>query len=335
MEKITTVEAKHIFIDIVNYTHKRSVEAQSFIINILNGIVSNSIKELKIDQENVIFIPTGDGMCISLMNILEPYDIHLQLGIVLLKNLSEYNITQNNDMRKFSIRIGINENTDNLITDINGKRNISGSGINIASRIEGLGDENQILVGYSVYDKLVNREKYMDAFSNYIAIVKHGLTLNAYHYKNKELKYLNCEIPSAFRQKIKNQEPLTVFESHYIGNCILNEDFIISKAGNSLHSSALHVLMYLLTLDAIDHSKVTKTSPQSIKRVKSSNEEFFQELMKGNVWPNHELHHKLLPIKLSEINTCFKESYLIVNDKGKLRLKNEMPDIEKMYITTN
>ena len=339
MEEITTVEAKHIFIDIVNYTHKRSVEAQTFIIDILNSIVSKSIEKFKINKDYIIFIPTGDGMCISLLNTLEPYDVHLQIGLDLLKNLNEYNSTQVDEMRRFSIRIGINENTDNLITDINGKRNISGSGINMASRIEGLGDENQILVGHSVYDKLVNREKYMNSFTSYIALVKHGLTLNAYHYVNKNLKYLNNEIPSIFcpkTPKLQKQNPLTVFEGHYIGNCLLYEDFIISKACDVLHTSALHILMYFLTLDSIDLSRITKINPQPlIKRIKSSNEEFFQELMKGNIWVNHELRHSLLPIILREIDTCFNEKYLIVNDRGRLRLKEEIPELAKKYMNVN
>jgi hypothetical protein len=69
MEEIETVEAKHIFIDIVNYTFNRSVEAQTDLIKYLNEIVLKSIEEEKIDNKQVIFIPTGDGMCITIINI--------------------------------------------------------------------------------------------------------------------------------------------------------------------------------------------------------------------------------------------------------------------------
>jgi class 3 adenylate cyclase len=98
-------------------------------------------------------------------------------------------------MRKFNIRVGINENIDNLIIDINGNKNISGAGINHASRIEGQADPAQILVGNSVYEKLVQREKYMKAFNSYTALVKHGLPLKVHQLINKSLLYLNNEIP--------------------------------------------------------------------------------------------------------------------------------------------
>ncbi len=327
MEDTKTIEAKHIFIDIVDYTHKRSVEAQTDIIKVLNDLVNESIDQFNIDKTNVIFIPTGDGMCISLINIVDPYDIHLQIGIELLKKLSLYNDSQESTMRKFAIRIGINENIDNLIIDINGRTNISGSGINMASRIEGLADNNQILVGHSVYDKLINREKYMESFASYSAIVKHGLSLSVYQYRNTKLDFLNSNTPSAFQIKAEPPKKLTTFEGYYIANCILNESFITSKVGSGLNSSALHSFMYLLTLDSIGQLKITKTNPTYVKRVAGTNDDFFKELMNANIWLCHEIQHSLLPIKLKETEDCFSEAFLFVNDLGKKRLRDEMPEV--------
>lgn len=55
--------------------------------------------------------------------------------------------------------MGINTNADNLVTDINGARNLAGAGINIAQRVMDSADGNQILVSHSVYDTLRDREK--------------------------------------------------------------------------------------------------------------------------------------------------------------------------------
>ena len=164
MSEVLTVEAKHIFLDIVSYTLKRSVEAQSEIIGSLNEIVKTVIASHEVSEEHCIYIPTGDGMCISLINVFKPYDVHLQIALSILGKLQEYNESQKSEPRRFQLRIGINENTDNLITDINGAQNISGAGINLASRIEGLASQSQILVGNSVYEKLVQREEHMGAF---------------------------------------------------------------------------------------------------------------------------------------------------------------------------
>lgn len=141
---VQTAEAKHIFVDIVGYTHSRSVEAQSDLISTLNRIVNEALRQQQVPHESVIFIPTGDGMCISLINLFSPYDIHLKLGLSILELLESHNKDEKDEMRQFQLRIGINENIDNLIIDINGNKNISGSGINFAARIEGLGDKQQI-----------------------------------------------------------------------------------------------------------------------------------------------------------------------------------------------
>lgn len=45
-----TIEAKHIFLDIVNYTHNRSIEAQTELISILNSIVKQSVRKNRIKK---------------------------------------------------------------------------------------------------------------------------------------------------------------------------------------------------------------------------------------------------------------------------------------------
>ena len=194
--EVKTIETKHIYIDIVNYTHNLSVEAQNDLISFLNAFVKQALEKNNINPDNKIYIPTGDGMCISLINMSIPYDIHIKISLDILKKIQTHNDSQKDEMRKFYVRIGINENIDNLIIDINGHQNVSGSGINNASRIEGLCDPMQILVGNSVYEKLVQREKYMNSFQNYSAEVKHGLLLEVHQFKNMKLTYLNNEIPS-------------------------------------------------------------------------------------------------------------------------------------------
>lgn len=327
MSEINTVNAKHIFIDIVNYTHNRSVEAQVDVIVTLNEIVKLSIEQYDIPEENIIFIPTGDGMCISLIDLHKPYDIHLKFSITLLEKLNDHNKKELSDTRKFSIRIGINENIDNVITDINGRINISGSGINIASRIEGLADSNQILVGNSVYDKLINRERYMNSFRRFSATVKHGVMLDVYQYQDKSKEFINNNVPAIFEIKTVTTPSLTVFEAYYLAICMINKDFILSKAKDVLHLSALHSLIYIRTLDKVGSLKITKTNPTYTIRAKETNEDFFQKLMQSNIWLNHEIHHSLLPLKLSSIGNCFEESFLIVNDYGKKKLQMDHENI--------
>lgn len=244
-----TISTTHIFIDIVSYTHKRSVEAQFDIIQTLNQIVKKvidkSIKKKSIKKNSIVYIPTGDGMCISIMKTGKKLDFQIEIALDILKRIEKYNKTIKDKMRKFKIRIGINQNTDNFHKDINGRQNFSGTGINMASRLEGLADESQILVGNSIFDKLHVREKYKKSFIPYVAIIKHNEELKLFQYINKKLTYLNNSIPSGLKDendavmhvikayhKDKKKRPnknYIIMESHTISTLLQNKIEIITK----------------------------------------------------------------------------------------------------------
>src|SRR5262245_5540403 len=115
------VPVKYIFLDVVGFTHNRSVETQSDIVRSLNAIVKASIQANGIPEENQILIPTGDGICVALLNldclteVESPYDSHLRIALDILARLDEYNSQAQGDDHKFQIRIGVNENVDNVI----------------------------------------------------------------------------------------------------------------------------------------------------------------------------------------------------------------------------
>jgi len=173
MTNDSTVYAKYIFLDIVKYS-TRSVEGQTAVIKALNEIVEQVANEYKIDADHAIYIPTGDGMCIGLINVINPYDIHLHISLDILNLIEKHNKKELNPTYKFNVRIGINENDDNLVTDINGKRNFAGNGINIAQRIMSCGDANMIIVSSSVKDRLSARDAYLNKFKGYKVTIKHG-----------------------------------------------------------------------------------------------------------------------------------------------------------------
>jgi hypothetical protein len=196
MASDVTVYAKYIFLDIVKYS-TRSVEGQTTIIKALNKIVEQVANEYKIDADHAIYIPTGDGMCIGLINVTNPYDIHIRISLDILKLINEYNKKEKVPMRKFDVRIGINENDDNLVIDINGKRNFAGSGINIAQRIMNCGDANMILVSSSVKDRLSARDAYLNKFKGYKVTIKHGEKITVYQFIDDSIRYLDTGIPSS------------------------------------------------------------------------------------------------------------------------------------------
>lgn len=193
------VAAKYVFLDIVGFTRNRTVEAQADIVKQLNAIVIEAVKESGSPRDKFIFIPTGDGICIGLLNVEAPVDVHMQIALSILERISKYNASAQNKARQFQVRIGINANTDTLVVDINNRQNIAGAGISMASRIMGLADGDQIIVGQSVYDTLRYREKYDSAFRSYRATVKHGAMLDVYQFVAGRHNGLNTEEPKSLK----------------------------------------------------------------------------------------------------------------------------------------
>jgi class 3 adenylate cyclase len=175
-----TARVKYVFLDIVGYSNARSAEAQAEIISQLNLIVRHSTANLLHRRDSYLFLPTGDGMCVAILDISTEYDIHLKLALNILKEIQTYNESCSDEMRKFEVRIGLNENVDNRIVDINGNNNIAGAGINSAQRVMSTADASQIMVGETVFETLRHRELYMNSFVRFEAVIKHGVRMPVY-----------------------------------------------------------------------------------------------------------------------------------------------------------
>jgi hypothetical protein len=210
MPEAKTIPAKYIFLDIVGFTHNRSVEAQSDIIRTLNDIVQSGIKERGIKKDEVMFLPTGDGICIALLNVGSPYDIHLQIALDIVGKVYKHSINTPNKMRKFEVRVGVNAYTDNLVTDINGNQNIAGAGVNLAARIMKMADGNQILISKFVFDDFRHYEKYSSSFKAFRAQVREDVFLPVYQFTAQGCEGLNVSTPAALRNSAPGPKPQVI-----------------------------------------------------------------------------------------------------------------------------
>jgi class 3 adenylate cyclase len=190
------IAAKYIFLDVVGFTRNRSVEAQTDIIHDLNNIVRGCISAHDVPEEKIIYIPTGDGLCVALLNVESPFDIHVRIALCIIERVQKHNEAAGDELRKFQVRVGINANTDNLVTDINGRPNVTGAGISMAARIMDKADGSQVLVGRSVYDMLRYRERYASSFKSYQTEVKHGVVLDVYQLVAASIGGLNTDPPT-------------------------------------------------------------------------------------------------------------------------------------------
>ncbi len=338
MTTAQTIPAKYVYLDVVRFTKDRSVDAQSDIVHSLNKIVSESISELKIEKENLILLPTGDGMCVALLNVEIFFEIHLQLALSILKRLHEHNKSTRNKMRKFQVRIGINANVDNLVTDINGNRNVAGDGINNAARIMSVAEENQIFVSNSVYDTLKGREKYMKSFKHHWKTVKHGDSFAVYQYIAKKHNGLNIKypIPIPIPIPIVSAEPSTPIKklpqlvAYYIAHAIKNKDLFLEKIKNKLSYEG-KILLWFLANESLEFSNATdaeKKYNEVTAKTPDSMKARYEHYEKQDFWLQC-VATKVIDKEIRPFSEYFEDydSFIFVTLAGVQRLKEECPDI--------
>lgn len=338
--------AKYIFLDVVQFSN-RSAEAQSEIVQQLNEIVRQALSSAKVNQdEDCILLPTGDGMCIAFIGINTPYDAHIQLGLTILSLLRLYNEQVQNETRRFQVRIGINQNTDILVTDINGRRNLAGAGINMAARIMDQADGGQILVGQAVYHELAPSESYMNKFKTFAAIAKHDVHLEVHQYVAGGHVGLNIEEPSAFAISLPAETGLTEQAGHYFAQAILHRgDLLTIRAnGESYLNCAAIVLLRLLADDQYRLSKSGGFENPPGKHTVGAGTWSFQrqyEYYKSQdfwVLSDAEAFIKCEGdgFCLSQYRECFETGGFLVhfeflNARGSRKLMEEWPSIWKRY----
>ncbi len=330
-----TALVKYIFLDVVNYSHERSVEAQTEIINTLNHIVKETIEPFNLNQENLIYLPTGDGICICIINTLDPYDIHLQIAITILQKLDVYNNQQDDKKRKFDLRIGINENQDNIITDINEHTNIAGAGINYAQRIMGMAGNNQIFVGQSVYEQLVQREKYNNNFHSETQIIKHDIPYTAYHYINTDLPFINSIIKRNIQTNIKIDEKIPKEIAVYRFFTKFFEEDIIRLSGHGSNNYTLIILLYYLTEDymkfiSMDKLERKKWQSKIFNDNINSFDKAYQLIEKSFFWLICDSSsYYIILLKLQKWSKLFKNEYLSYNKTFDKKVKTEWAGLSR------
>jgi hypothetical protein len=340
MTEVTTARIKYIYLDVVGFTHNRTVEAQVKIVSALNRIVkashTNSFPKLE-----VIYIPIGDGICICLLDS-KVYDDYITIAEEIIRRINAvYNPRVKQSVR-FQVRIGINENVDNIITDINGNPNVCGAGVNEAQRIMNFGDSNHILLGRSVADSLLPREKYAGAFRRYIGTAKHNTSIEIYQYISGIVPHLNRDPPHVFSSP--TEKALTQYAAYYIAIILRNREFIAAKIEKDPYLTlscafTLAVQMAYLAEDSLGRSKQTRLDPYINLMPKAATNtlekqfEFFWALPFG---VTTKLHDALVSYRLADsYSDCFEPepslSFVVPSEKGEQKLQNEWPEIYKEF----
>jgi class 3 adenylate cyclase len=132
-----------VFIDIIEYSRK-AVAEQIRLKEQLNSLLAEALKDVAANDR--VILDTGDGAAISFVG--DPED-----ALFVCIALRDGVITPPAGVAvPLQMRIGINLGPVKLVQDLNGQPNIIGDGINVAQRIMGFAEPNQILVARSYYE---------------------------------------------------------------------------------------------------------------------------------------------------------------------------------------
>ena len=332
-----TAYVRYVFLDTVEFT-KKSVEAQSDVVEMLNTTVISALEAVSVSLGQTILIPTGDGIAIALTGVAD-VDVHLRLALEILRLIAKHNATTDDSMRRFEVRIGINENHDNLVVDVNGKQNVAGLGISMAQRIMDKADGGQILVGHSVFEVLRGREKYLSSFRRYEATGKHGITFSVHQFVADDAQGLSTSAPSAFSPKQSERPQLSKFAAYYIAHAVVNRDLLSEKKDEPMRDYVGVVLLAFLADDSIDAEGVLPQEEPMIVRTwgagSSIFEEQFEHYLDTDFWVLAELASSIESYRLSRYSECFERgaarNYAFVSPVGIQRLHADWPGIAKQF----
>ena len=225
-------------------------------------------------------------------------------------------------------------NVDNLVVDINGRRNVAGSGISQAQRIMDKADANQILIGQTVFDRLSPREKYMSKFRGYVAQGKHGTTFHVYQYVDKTVTALNTDTPATFQAKKLLKPRFTKFAAYYVAHAIKNREFLLS-CSEVAREEVGTVLLFYLAMDSVSESERPihkEARPKTWGSQKASFTEQFKHYDDIDFPVIMELSQLIVNVHLDQYVEYFEASYfgpIFVTSAGCRKLTFEWPSIAK------
>jgi adenylate cyclase len=175
-----------LFIDLVGYS-KLSIEEQKEWLRHLTDIVLATAQVRESINEQLVKLPTGDGMALVFRNSSEePVRCALEIAQALKKH------------PEIPVRMGIHSGPVSDVIDVSGRDNIAGAGINMAQRVMDCGDAGHILLSKHVADDLEHYPRWqphLHALGE--CEVKHGVRIDVVNFYRDGIG--NPKLPNKFR----------------------------------------------------------------------------------------------------------------------------------------
>ncbi len=212
--------ASVVFLDVVKYSMRKSV-IQQRVVKEFSDIIAKSMQEVSAKHvtdsqkqslnllTDVIKIPTGDGAAI-VFPFVGLQSIHLDFALSFLSHstASRGDITCDIFVRNgwcnchtfFDVRIGVSDGKAIVFRDINGNYNLAGNTINLASRVMGIADRQQVIFTKDSYNNLIDMTEdtnLEEKFAHHGKIrIKHDLEVDVCQYIGSGENFVHKETPT-------------------------------------------------------------------------------------------------------------------------------------------
>ncbi|MGI8956140.1 MAG: adenylate/guanylate cyclase domain-containing protein [Chthoniobacterales bacterium] len=186
-ESRVRLEIGHVlFIDIVGYS-KLLIDEEKKWLRQLTEIVLATAQVREATNEQLVRLPTGDGMALVFRNSSEE---PAQCALEPAQALREH--------PEIRVRMGVHSGPVSEVIDLNGRINIAGDGINMAQRVMDCGDAGHILLSKRVADDLATYRHWLSQLHDLGECeVKHGVRVHVFNLYTDEAG--NSELPAKLR----------------------------------------------------------------------------------------------------------------------------------------
>jgi len=181
-----------LFIDIVGYSKLR-IDEQKEWLRRLTDIVLATTQVREATNEQLVRLPTGDGMALVFRNSPEePIQCALEIAKEVQKDSGE------REKPQLKLRMGVHSGPVSEVIDLNQRTNVAGAGINMAQRVMDCGDAGHVLLSKHVADDLEHYPRWQPYLHSLGECeVKHGVRLGVVNLYRDGIG--NSQLPNKLR----------------------------------------------------------------------------------------------------------------------------------------
>lgn len=183
-----------LFMDIVGYSKLKTAKAQKETISLLNSLVRRALKIVRHKLDDVICLPTGDGMCLCFAK--EPEN---SLKVAEIVQRAIWERKRKKETPNLEVRMGIHCGFVVRVNDLKGGFNLAGDAINMTQRAMDCGQQGHILCTSQAYDQFGQMgDQYRRMLRPAGTVtVKHRKRIKLYNYIRKDIKVGNEAPPQS------------------------------------------------------------------------------------------------------------------------------------------